>query len=330
LRSPKHCGARCALFPVLIDGAKPPPAARLPDDLKALARLNAIPVRADTFRSDLDQLIDFLREYLDKGPARERQGWIKVDAKIFHGAPDGWFKPGAGRAAWFKDLDVGPEMVVVPAGKFTMGSNDYGSEQPPHRVRIKAPLAVGRFAVTFAEWDAAGLAHKPGDAGWGRGQRPVINVSWEDARAYATWLSQKTGKAYRLLSEAEWEYCCRAGTTTKYAFGDKVTPQQAHYSQRELGSAKRTVEVGRFSPNAWGLYDAHGNVWEWCEDNWHTNYQGAPEDGSVWLGGDASLRVLRGGSWLLNNPDALRSASRNRNRPDVSSSSGGFRLSRTL
>jgi formylglycine-generating enzyme required for sulfatase activity len=159
-----------------------------------LARLNAIPVRAVTFRSDLDQLIRFLREYLDKEPAGGQQGRIKVDARIVHGAPDGWFKPGAGTVEWFKDLDVGPEMVVIPAGEFTMGSSEDDQENPPHRVTIKAPFAVGRFAVTFGEWDAAGLAHTPDDQGWGRGRRPVNNVSWEDAQAYVGWLSQRTGK----------------------------------------------------------------------------------------------------------------------------------------
>jgi hypothetical protein len=179
-----------------------------------------------------------------------KAGRIKVDATIIHGAPEGWFKPGGGKAEWFKDLDVGPEMVVVSAGEFTMGSKEYDSEEPPRRVTIKAPFAVGRFAVTFAEWDAAGLAHTPDDQGWGRGRRPVINVSWKDAEAYVSWLSQQTGKAYRLLSEAEWEYSCRAGTTTRYAFGDSITRQQAQFSDREAGDAKQTVEVGTFPPNA--------------------------------------------------------------------------------
>jgi len=328
------------VIPVLIDGAKPPPAARLPDDLKALGRLNAIPVRADTFRSDLDQLIGFLREYLGDAPAggdvvapRQlqvgREGRIKIDAKIIHGAPDGWFKPGAGKSEWFKDQEHGPEMVVVPAGEFMMGSNDHDSAKPPHKVTIKAPFAVGRFAVTFNEWDAAGLPHEPGDRGWGRGRRPVINVSWEDTKAYASWLSQRTGKEYRLLSEGEWEYCCRAGTTTKYAFGDSITLQQAQFSVGEWGSAKHTMEVGKFPPNAWGLYDMHGNVWEWCKDNWHEDYEGAPQDGSVWQGGDVSLRVLRGGSWL-DNPDNFRSADRLSDRPGSRDQDVGFRLARTL
>jgi formylglycine-generating enzyme required for sulfatase activity len=212
-------------------------------------------------------------------------------------------------------------MVVVPAGEFTMGSNDYDDEKPPHRVAIKA-FAVGRFAVTFAEWDATGLEHKRGDAGWGRGRLPVIHVSWRDARAYANWLSQRTGKAYRLLSEAEWEYCCRAGTTTKYAFGDSITQKQAQFM------AIQPAEVGKFSPNAWGLYDMHGNVWEWCEDRWHSNYEEAPQDGTAWTD-DESHRVLRGGSWDVF-PSNLRSAYREWLRSGYSSHDVGFRVARTL
>jgi formylglycine-generating enzyme required for sulfatase activity len=158
----------------------------------------------------------------------------------------------------------------------------------------------------------------------------VINVSWEDAQAYVGWLSQRTGKTYRLLSEAEWEYACRAGTTTRYAFGDSITKQQAQFSERGLGDAKRTVEVGTFAPNAWGLYDMHGNVWEWCADNWHPDYKTAPQDGSIWAGGDQSLRILRGGSWDRNNPVMLRSAGRSGGRPSDRDLNVGFRVARTL
>ena len=256
-------------------------------------------------------------------------GRIKVDAGIVQGAPEGWFKPGAGKAEWFKDLDVGPEMVVVPAGEFTMGSNEYDSEEPPHRVAIKAPFAVGRFAVTFDEWDAAAMSHKPGDKGWGRGRRPVINVSWEDAQAYVGWLSQRTGKAYRLLSEAEWEYCCRAGTTTRYAFGDSIGKSQAQFHASPTW-ASQTAEVGTFAPNDWGLHEMHGNVWEWCADNWHPDYKGAPEDGSTWAGGDVSRRALRGGGWYNAGPGNLRSAFRVGDRSYFRFNDIGFRVARTL
>jgi len=295
-----------------------------PAALRAIAE-HAPPYFADKARARMDEI-----------KAREADGRIKVGAKIIHGAPDGWFKPGAGKSEWFKDHEHGPEMVVVPPGQFMMGSNDYDSEKPPHKVTIKAPLAVGRFASTFDEWDAAGLAHKPSDQGWGRGKQPVINVSWEDAKAYAKWLSQKTGETYRLLSEAEWEYVARAGTTTAFWWGDSISTQEANYDGNHTfgGGQKgeyrqRTVPVDSFAPNPWGLHQVHGNVWEWIEDNWHADYKGAPQGGSVWQGGDVSLRVLRGGSWL-NNPDYCRSAYRNWVPPVNRSINVGFRLARTL
>jgi formylglycine-generating enzyme required for sulfatase activity len=136
--------------------------------------------------------------------------------------------------------------------------------------------------VTFDEYDhfcAATERKKPEDNGWGRRRRPMIAVSWREAVAYCAWLANKTGQPYRLPSEAEWEYAARAGTTTRYAFGGAITPKDANYSESKLG---KTTEVGAYSPNAWGLYDMHGNVWEWVEDVWHDSYKGAPNDGSAW------------------------------------------------
>jgi formylglycine-generating enzyme required for sulfatase activity len=228
--------------------------------------------------------------------------------------------PGAGNVRWFKDISFGPEMVVVPAGSFTMGSKDRSSEQPLHKVSIERPFAVGRFAVTFDEWEASGLPHRPGDEGWGRGKHPVINVSWEDAKTYTEWLSRKTRKAYRLLSEAEWEYVARAGTTTGFWPGDSISTSQANFNDRERTGRGQflyhTVPVDDFRANPWGLYQVHGNVWEWCEDGWHDDYKDAPKDGSVWQGGDVSARVLRGGSWN-SVPDILRSAVRNWDRVNM-------------
>jgi formylglycine-generating enzyme required for sulfatase activity len=230
----------------------------------------------------------------------------------------------------FKDADVSPELIVIPAGVFMMGSpagEDTEREHPRHKVTIAHPFAVGRFAVTFDEWDAAisarGVRHTPGDASRGRGRRPVINVSWHDAQAYVGWLSRTTGKTYRLLSEAEWEYCCRAGTTSEYSFGASINRNQAQFAENT------TAEVGSFPANAWGLHDMHGNVWEWCEDHWHPTYQRAPKDGSAWKGGDTSRRVLRGGSWSLY-PRFLRSAYRLRDVLDLRSYVVGFRVARTL
>jgi formylglycine-generating enzyme required for sulfatase activity len=160
-----------------------------------------------------------------------------------------------------------------------------------------------------------------------------MNVSWHDAKEYVGWLSRKTGMTYRLLSEAEWEYAARAGTTTKYAFGDTIDKSQAHFGVgRRWSSVGKTVEVGSFPPNKFGLYDLQGNVWELVEDNWHRNYEGSPpHDGSVWQGGDATTRPLRGGSWQ-SDARYLRSAYRHTAPACVVCrwSSIGFRVARTL
>ncbi|OUD15753.1 hypothetical protein TPSD3_01630 [Thioflexithrix psekupsensis] len=230
-----------------------------------------------------------------------------------------------------KDGSLAPEMVIVPAGKFMMGSNDDNNEKPIHDVTITKPFALGKYQVTFEDYDkyckATGTS-KPNDNGWGRGKRPVINVSWNDAQKYCQWLSQQTGEAYRLPTEAEWEYACRAGTTTRYWWGDEIGKNKANCDG--CGSRwgnQQTAPVGSFKPNPFGLYDMHGNVWEWCQDGWHGDYKGAPTDGSAWEGGDG-MRVLRGGSWS-NLPSNLRSALRSRNSPDYSFYNLGFRVVRS-
>jgi len=208
----------------------------------------------------------------------------------------------------FRDVDEPwcPEMVVLPAGDFMMGSPDTDkdasdNEKPRHKVTIGYRLAVGRYPLTFEEYDryceATGFFNrffkKPGDQDWGRGRRPVINVSWDDAKGYAEWLGKETGKTYRLLSESEWEYACRAGTDTWYSCGDTIAEQDANFGRNA------TTEVGSYPANPWGLYDMHGNVWEWVEDHWHENYKGAPDDGGAWTkGGDQTRRAVRGGAWL--------------------------------
>jgi formylglycine-generating enzyme required for sulfatase activity len=226
-------------------------------------------------------------------------------------------------------------MMVIRAGGFTMGSSESKDEKPPHQVKIRQPFAVGKYDVTFDEWDACTEAgqcggYRPNDQGWGRGKRPVINVSWDDAKAYVGWLSTKTGQSYRLLSEAEWEYAARAGGQTKYPWGDDIGKGQANCDG--CGSQwdnKQTAPVGSFPPNPWGLYDMQGNVWQWVEDPYHDTYDGAPADGSVWARGGASSRVLRGGSWF-DRPDFLRSALRGWGQPDGRYISIGFRVARTL
>jgi formylglycine-generating enzyme required for sulfatase activity len=262
-----------------------------------------------------------------------------------------------GIAAVFQDAPFAPEMAVIPPGRFTMGSpkdepGRYGDEGPRHEVTIPRPLAVGRYAVTFEEWDfaqddkdwaaATGTKpRKPNDEQWGRGRRPVIDVSWDDAKAYATWLSHRTGQAYRLLSEAEWEYACRAGTATPFSWGGSITPEQANYNGDfiyEGGGAKgeyraKTVPVDSFEPNPWGLYQMHGNVWEWCEDHWRDSYKKKPErlkvTGGAWTTRSGGSRVLRGGAWDVY-PAFLRAAVRGRGDSGGRSGSVGFRVARTL
>ncbi len=245
-------------------------------------------------------------------------------------------KPGSGGS--FKDCPNCPEMVIAPAGNFTMGSPqdepEHQSDETQHTVKIARPFAVGRFAVTFAEWDACADdggcgGAKPGDQGWGRGDRPVINVNWNEAKDYIDWLSKKTGKEYRLLSEAEREYVTRAGTTTPFWWGRSITPALANYDGSLGGYRAKTLPVKSFKPNPWGLYQVHGNVWEWTEDCWHGSYNGAPADGSAWTTGECTFRVLRGGSWD-SLPQYLRAACRNYFLPGDRSGIVGFRVARTL
>ena len=243
--------------------------------------------------------------------------------------------------AVFRDCPECPEMVVVPAGSFMMGSpvsekDRYDSEGPVHRVTIAAPFAVGVYEVTFDEWDACVGAggcggYRPDDRGWGRGNRPVIMVSWEDAQAYVDWLSGKTGESYRLLSESEWEYAARAGTTTRYHWGDDIGRNRANCWDSHCGDSwDYTAPVGSFGANGFGLHDVYGNVWEWVEDCRNESYVGAPSDGSAWLSGNCDRRVLRGGSWL-HNPRDLRAAYRGgRSTGNRYNITVGFRVARTL
>lgn len=213
----------------------------------------------------------------------------------------------------FRDCGVCPLMRVAPAGSFRMGAPPdeparQASEGPQIDVVIARPFAIGVHEVTFAQWDACVAdggcnAHAPDDAGWGRGDRPAINVSWEDAQAYVRWLSEKTGKAYRLPSEAEWEYAARAGAATPFATGMAITPDQANFNGRhpyigEPGKFRaQTVPVASFAPNAFGLHDMHGNVWEWVADCWTAGHAGAPRDARARESGDCARRVLKGGAW---------------------------------
>jgi len=229
-------------------------------------------------------------------------------------------------------------MVVLPAGEFMMGSSaddpdHYDNEGPLHRVTIAQPVAVSKFEVTFEQWDACvavgGCARVP-DSNMGRGMRPVINVSWDHAQQYVAWLAEMSGRPYRLLSEAEWEYAARAGTTTAFSWGDELGKNNANCNG--CGSewdGRQTAPVGSFAPNPFGLYDMHGNVWEWVEDCLHADYEGAPTDGSPWAEGNCNERVIRGGSWI-GYPVGLRSALRFWYSSDDHGADLGLRVARTL
>jgi formylglycine-generating enzyme required for sulfatase activity len=261
-------------------------------------------------------------------------------------------------------------MVVLPSGRFMMGSPEHepqreswkaGTESPQHEVKIPRPFAIGRCAVTRGQFGAfiTSTGHRT-DGGayvwtgehWNKDpskswrepcfeqddSHPVVCVSWNDAQAYVAWLSKASGASYRLPSEAEWEYACRAGTTTPFWWGSTIAPDQANYAgSAELYKGggkkgeyrKRTVPAKSFEANPWGLYQVHGNVWEWCEDCWNDHYKDAPADGSAWTAGDCSRRVLRGGSWFLS-PQFLRSACRFRYDSDFRYDDIGFRVARTL
>jgi formylglycine-generating enzyme required for sulfatase activity len=233
-------------------------------------------------------------------------------------------------------------MVVIPPGHFTMGATPAEHrrlgvpamfdrmESPRHRVTIKRAYAVGRFAVTFADWDACiadgGCAgYVPDDAGWGRGRRPVINVNWADAQTYIAWLRKKTGKPYRLLSEAEWEYAARAGTRSSYYFGDSIDPTQANFGHHY----GHTLPVGSFAANRFGLYDMTGNAAQWVQDCHHDSYANAPTDGSAWLTGACLTRNVRGGAWSLHGW-SVRVAQRIGDPPQMRNDHLGFRVARDL
>ncbi len=267
--------------------------------------------------------------------------------------------------AWQEPLgaEVALEMVPIPAGEFLMGSPEdelerWSHEGPQHRVRL-APFSLARTPTTQAQWrQVARWQPAPGDPPWERqlnpepsffkgglpvdnrrsehDRRPVERVSWFDAQEFCRRLSRRTGRTYTLPSESQWDYACRAGTTTPYAFGTTLSLRQANVA------SSGTTEVGSFPANAWGLHDMHGNVWEWCLDHWHHGYEGAPADGSAWLSTmeqqnqsftkpvknvieDSEPRLLRGGSWF-DFPRDCRSAYRLHNQPGLAYSTVGFRV----
>ena len=242
-----------------------------------------------------------------------------------------------------RDCDSCPPLIVVDAGAFTMGSPEDevsrgNHEGPLHVVQFGRAFAVGKTEVSGAQWQvcvseggcSADIAGTPDD-------RPLANVSWDDAQTFTAWLSAKSGEPYRLLSEAEWEFAARAGASTAFATGDTITPDQANYNGnfsynggRQGGFIGKSMPVGSYEPNAYGLHDMHGNVSEWVEDCWRDSYEGAPEDGSAVEEGDAcEARVMRGGMFE-DTPIAVRAASRLASAPDTRSATLGFRVARSL
>jgi formylglycine-generating enzyme required for sulfatase activity/uncharacterized protein YjbI with pentapeptide repeats len=292
--------------------------------------------RGEPDHPGLRRLLDAVAKVTRKTPVvTARADSSEVESETV--TPD--LEPGTIYRERLADASEGPEMVVIPAGEFWMGSDKsrdpeaFDDELPHHRVSIARRFALGRYPVTFAEYDSFAEANgrKPSeDRGWGRENRPVINVSWEDAVAYCAWLSEQSGRPYRLPTEAEWEYAARAGTETRYWWGEEAGKNNANCDG--CGSewdTKQTAPVGSFRPNNWGLHDMLGNVWEWVQDCWHRSYEGAPTDGSAWEEGDCARRVVRGGSWEVN-PGNLRSPSRARGWPGNRDDNIGFRLAQDL
>lgn len=244
----------------------------------------------------------------------------------------------------FRDCDECPQMVVVPGGRFGMGSpkteDGRDDDEGPRRVVVIKSFAVGIYEVTFEEWDACAFGDGcdgalPEDDGWGRGEHPVINVTWEDAQKYVEWLSRTTGHAYRLLTESEWEYAARAESQTARYWGETASGQ-CRFANGDDETApcsdgyENTAPVGSFEPNAFGLYDMLGNVWEWVEDCWYDGYSNALNDGSAARSeSDCSYRVLRGGSGA-SDPADLRSAHRGNWWPTSWARYYGFRVARSV
>jgi len=237
-------------------------------------------------------------------------------------------------------------MITILPGSFMMGSpkdevRRDSNESPRHKVTIDYPFEVGKFEVTFSEWgvcvaNGGCRGHRPKDGGWGRGNRPVINISWQDAKSYVKWLSRKTGLNYRLLSEAEWEYVARAGQKGPFSTGYSIGAYDANFNgEKPYGDGpqgpyiRQTKPVGSYPANAFGLHDIHGNVYEWVEDCWNENHTGAPANGKARLRGNCKLRVMRGGSWVTHGYQ-MRASKRLRYTTDYRYDDYGFRVARTL
>jgi len=328
------------VIPLLVHGIEMPPVDELPESIQDLAFRNGVAIRRDPdFHSDMDRLISGVESLFGSDPKRQ-----KVAKAVAAQAVVQQIEPLTVFQDELKKGGKGPKMVVIPAGSFLMGSPEGEfkrrvSEGPQHSVDFAEAFALGQTAVTFAEYDRFAKAtgrQLPSDENWGRGSRPVINVSWNDAQAYAKWLSEQTKEQYRLPSEAEWEYACRAGTNMPFSSGEVIVTDQINYNGNSPYRGddskgeyrKQTVPVATLLANPWGLYEMHGNIWEWTADCWHRNYTDAPYDGTAWLEGlnaECNRRVIRGGAWC-DKADLMRSATRSRSTISRIFYELGFRL----
>jgi formylglycine-generating enzyme required for sulfatase activity/class 3 adenylate cyclase len=235
--------------------------------------------------------------------------------------PESRAKPAAPPAPAVRE----PEMKSIRGGSFTMGSNDDVTEKPTHQVTIK-PFSIGLYPVSVREWNECAAAKACGFVAAGKDDAPVTNVSWSDAKQFVAWLAAATRKAFRLPSEAEWEYAARGGTQTKYWWGDQLQPGIANCKNcNDIAAAEQPIKVGSFRPNPFGLYDMGGSVDQWVEDCWHKNYQGAPADGSAWVEGECGSHVIRSGSWK-NDARYVRPSNRDAYDTNVRYPTHGFRV----
>ncbi|MGB7085596.1 MAG: SUMF1/EgtB/PvdO family nonheme iron enzyme [Phormidesmis sp.] len=313
------------VIPILLEGVAMPTVSDLPEALQPLAYRNAARVRHDPdFRTDIGKVLKVIQRHFDKLAAPASVPSRQVVRPVASSFQSFTQELGGG---------VTLDMVAIPGGTFMMGSPSSeaerrSSEGPQHSVDV-LPFWLGKYPVTQAQWQTVAALPKveqnlaPSPAEFPGSSRPVEQVNWYESMEFCKRLSIKTGKAYRLPSEAEWEYACRAGTATPFHFGETITADLANYDVTESYAAgakaryrKETTDVGNFPANAFGLYDMHGNVSEWCADYWHGSYKGAPNNGSAWLTrGLMDFRVLRGGS-LLHSSRFCRSACRRYNSPD--------------
>lgn len=369
------------VIPVLLDGAKPPTDANLPPSLRPLARRHFARLTHEGYRGEVGRLIDGIGKALDVAPnapppmpdppaslppPRTPRGPILTKRQGLSFLAAALVLAGVAAAIWtaiqppdpsgtpdlevFRECEACPEMVVIPAGAFVMGSPEGEANRRPQEGPTR-DVTVGRFAlakteVTFAEWDACVAVggcgdFRPTDGGLGREGVPAFNLSWNDAQAYIAWLNdQVPGDPYRLPSEAEWEYAARAGTTTPYYWGDAPDRTQANMGREIccIGAAEGAdtwvgaAPVAQFPPNAFGLYDMAGNLWEWAADVYRDSYAGAPSDGGEWVLDPMTgreRRVLRGGGYK-DRPWMVRAAARLSNDPNWRLGEYGFRPARDL